>query len=75
MTVYQLELCVYFWIAAGNTVMADQSLDIADEVLYATENYYYIIIRAFIKRASSAVIMNQMRWQSLGGSMVRVLMG
>ena len=48
MTVYQLELCVYFWIAAGNTVMADKSLDIADEVLYATENYYDIIIRAFI---------------------------
>jgi len=34
---------------------------------YYTCSYIYIIMHAFIRRASSVMILNQRRWQSLGG--------
>ena len=37
--------------------------------------YYHYIVRAFITWAHLVAILNQRHWQSLVGSMVRVLMG
>ena len=50
--------CNYF-------VVLRRCCDAVNDLLSAVE--YYIIIHAFITCASSVMILNQRRWQSLGG--------